>query len=383
MYQIIDCDQHLFETGNMWLDYADPKDRYQALRMVDDSAGHSWISWKGRQIRLADATIPGETSEAGDRYRRARRGDPPEIPYEEALPAAYWDPSERLAVLDRMGVDQAIGFPNYALDWERELASDLHATTVNMGAWNRWAGVVASEGAGRIHPVGHVTLQDLDWLDRELQTLSNAGIRLAMLAPALVGGKSLGHPDLLPAWDSFLHHGVTPVFHVANTERPFRDGWYDLDPSNINPVLSSVFIWVPAALAIADLVLNGVLEKRPHLRLGVVELSAVWLPQFLGYFDGAVDFVSRLHGGDYPNLDLTPSEYIKRQVRIAAFSYEYPESLVPWVGDMFMFCSDYPHSEGSMTPLQDYKEKDENATPDEAEGLFGRNASWLLRGNPS
>ena len=102
-----------------------------------------------------------------------------------------------------------------------------------------------------------------------------------MIAPALVDGRPLSHPDLDRAWAAFIEHDVAPVFHVANQQRPFDEAWYASDPEPTNPVLSSVFLWVPAALAISDLVVNGVLERRPQLRLGVIELSAVWLPMFL------------------------------------------------------------------------------------------------------
>jgi len=46
-----------------------------------------------------------------------------------------------------------------------------------------------------------------------------AGVKLAMIAPALVDGKQLSHPDLERAWRSFIEHDVTPVFHVADQPR--------------------------------------------------------------------------------------------------------------------------------------------------------------------
>ena len=67
-------------------------------------------------------------------------------------------------------------FPNYGLVWERTLGGDLDATRANMGAWNRWAATVAHEGGGRLHPVAHVTMRDLDWLDAQLASLSSAGV---------------------------------------------------------------------------------------------------------------------------------------------------------------------------------------------------------------
>lgn len=42
-----------------------------------------------------------------------------------------------------------------------------------------------------------------------------------------------------------------------------------------------MFIWTPPAIAVADLIVNGVLERHPDLRVGIVELSAVWVPLFL------------------------------------------------------------------------------------------------------
>jgi hypothetical protein len=140
-----------------------------------------------------------------------------------------------------------------------------------------------------------------------------------------------------------------------------------------------VFLWVPAALAISDLVVNGVLERRPELRLGVIELSAVWLPMFLMYLDGGVRFVTRLHGKPVADLALAPSEYVRRQVRVAAFSYERPERLIERVGDLFMCCSDYPHSEGTAQPLDDYRAlADTTSDPARAPGLYHDNAAWLL-----
>src|SRR5262245_45343028 len=169
---VIDCDQHLFESRTLWSDYADPKHREDALGIVDDPAGNAWLQWRGRRMVLADVTVPGETDEVGDRPRRVLFRSPPERPYDEALPAAYWQPSARLAELDRLGLDEAFLFPNYGLVWEHNLVDDLDATKSNMSAWNRWAVEVAAEGKERLHPVAHLTLRDLDWLDDQLRALA-------------------------------------------------------------------------------------------------------------------------------------------------------------------------------------------------------------------
>ena len=73
-----------------------------------------------------------------------------------------------------------------------------------------------------------------------------------------------------------------------------------------------------------------------------------------------------------------PSEYFCRQVRVAAFSYELPQQLMKHAGDIFMACSDYPHTEGTMTAIEDYSAAGLKPDNDSA-GFFGGNASFLLR----
>jgi predicted TIM-barrel fold metal-dependent hydrolase len=374
---VIDADQHLFEPRTMWADHGDPVDQDRMLAIVDDEAGNAWLRWQGQRIGLAHVPTPGLPDDVGEQQQRARAGEPPRTPYDEALPADFWEPTTRLVRLDQLGVDAAVCFPNYGLLWERELAGDLPATLANMRAWNRWAVQVAHDGHGRLHPVGHVTLRDLDWLDRELHTLAAGGVRAAMVAPGLVEGRALSDPVLDQAWRAFLDHGIAPVFHVANQTRPFGDAWYESDPDQSVPVLTSVFLWVPAALAIADLVLNGVLERHPDLRIGVMELSAVWLPMFVMFLDGGHDFTRRLNGTALTDLALRPSDYVRRQVRVAAFSYERPGRLARDVGDLFMACSDWPHSEGTADPLGDYRAA--RCDPVADPGLFGDNVEFLLR----
>jgi hypothetical protein len=378
----LDSDQHLFESRTLWQDHADPADRDAAIAIVDDDTGNAWVTWHGTRISLAHVTHPGDPDDVGRQQARARDGVAPEVPYDEALPRDYWDPDARLATLDRLGFDGAILFPNYGLTWERTLEHDLHATTVNMGAWNRWAASVAHDGRGRLHPVAHLTLRDLDWLDRQLATLSAAGVRLAMIPPGLVDNRPLSHPDLDGAWSAFVEHGITPVFHIASTCRPFPDAWYEteVDPDPNNLLLTSVFIWAAPALALADLALNGVLARHPDLRVGVMELSAVWVPMFMQFMDGGYSFTSRLAGSEHTELEMAPSEYVRRQVRFAAFSYEQPHRLAGVAGELFMCCSDWPHSEGTEHALAEYGSLAHGSvTAEQHPGLFGGHAAWLLR----
>jgi predicted TIM-barrel fold metal-dependent hydrolase len=378
---VIDSDQHLFEYRGLWEEHVDPTLRSEALRFVDDPLGHVHVVWRDQVLSVADVQLPGETDAIGERRRREREGLPPAARYDEILPRDYWNPAARAEKLRELGVDEAVLFPNYGLVFERTLAASLPALCANMAAWNRWCASVAAAGGGRLHPVAHLTLRDLGWLEDQLARLGAAGVRTAMLAPALVDGKPLSHPDLDRAWAAFVHHGISPVFHVADQPRPFHDGWYT-EERELGPTpMDSIFLYVGAALACTDLILNGVFERHPELRVGIVELSAVWVPLYLMMLDGGTQFVQRL-GGRTSNLRMKPSDYFRRQVRVSSFAYELPRNLQRQLGgaDLLMCCSDYPHSEGTDRPLEDYAASGKHALhPADAPGFFRDNAAFLLR----
>jgi hypothetical protein len=372
----IDSDQHLFEGRTLWADHIDPASRGDALAIVDDDLGYSWLMWRGKKISLAQVQHPGDTSELGRMTQRCIKGLPPESSYDEALPASYWEPSARLDQLDAMGLAGAVLFPNFGLLWERWLSEDLAALTANMTAWNRWCGTVVADGAGRLHPVAHLTLRDPEWLQTELASLSDRGVRLAMIAPAAVDGRPLSHRDHDRLWSAFVDSGVTPVFHVADQPRIIDAAFYpDPEETKIS-VLDSVFLWVPPAVSVTDLIVNGVFERHPQLHVGIVELSSIWVPLYLRMLDGGWDFTVSLNGTTPADLTMRPSQCFRDHVRVSSFSYEQPARLMGASGNVFMCCSDYPHSEGTATPLEDYGDAIDGAA--DASGFFRDNVSFLL-----
>jgi predicted TIM-barrel fold metal-dependent hydrolase len=376
---VIDSDQHLYETRTVWGDHIDPGMRAEALRIEDDELGYPWLMWRDRKLGAVDVQYPRQTSELGERRERIRAGLPNDRDYDEELPRDYWDASARADQLANMGVDEAVVFPNFGLLWERPLdEADLGALTANMTAWNRWCGTVAADGRGQVHPVAHCTLRDADWLHAELTRLERDSVRLAMIAPATVDGRPLSHPDHDPIWRAFVEHGVTPLFHVANQKRPFEAGWYTEPEDSFVPPLESVFLWVPGALGATDLILNGVFDRIPELKLGIVELSAVWVPMFVMMLDGGYDFTTKLNGRAIAELQRRPSEYFYDRVRVSSFSYELPSRLTKQTRDIYMACSDYPHSEGTATPIADYANSVRPCSPEDAPAFFGENASFLI-----
>jgi hypothetical protein len=76
---------------------------------------------------------------------------------------------------------------------------------------------------------------------------------------------------------------------------------------------------------------------------------------------------------------MRPSEYFRRQVRVSSFAYELPARLIRQTGDLYMCCSDFPHSEGTATPVADYGRGPVPVAPADTPGLFGENVGLLLQ----
>jgi predicted TIM-barrel fold metal-dependent hydrolase len=376
---IIDVDQHLFESRTTWSEFIEPAHRGDALSITDDQGGWPWLTWRDERLTSLEVPIPERSSLIGDDRLRRLRGDRAPASFEELIPDSYRSAGARLASLDEFGLDAAVMFPNYGLLWEQRLASDRAAQRANARAYNRFVAGVCADGDDRLFAVAHVMLHDPAWAVEEIARVRAEGVRLAMVAPAPVDGKPLSHADFDSVWAAFSDHGVAPVFHVSEFESPLHPAWRQGEAEDGERLFDSIFLYLAPAVALADLILNGTLERFPDLRVGVVELTASWVPHFLLHIDGASDFYALRHGEPYRRLGARPSEYFLRQVRVASLPYEMPNRLVPRVGDdTYMIGSDWPHAEGVADPIAAAERAVAGLTGTARANILGANASWLL-----
>jgi predicted TIM-barrel fold metal-dependent hydrolase len=375
----IDVDQHLFESRTTWSDHIDPAYRSDALCITDDDAGWPWLTWRGGRLTPLDVPIPERSALIGEDRLRRLRGERAPASFEAQVPDSYRRAGARLEALDGFGLDAAVLFPNYGLLWEQRLAADRGAQRANARAYNRFAAEVCAEGEGRLFGVAHVLLHDPAWAVEEIERVRAEGLRLAMIAPAPVDGKPLSHRDFDPVWGACSDMGVAPVFHVSDFESPLHPAWREGEHEDGEQLFDSIFLYLAPAVALANLILHGVLERFPALRIGVVELTASWVPSFLLHIDGASDFYAQRHGEPFHPLAARPSEYFLRQVRVAALPYEMPNRLVPKVGDeTFMIGSDWPHAEGVADPMAAADRAAAGLPGPARTNMLGANAAWLL-----
>ena len=97
---------------------------------------------------------------------------------------------------------------------------------------------------------------------------------------------------------------------------------------------------------LASMVLEGVFEDLPELKLIIVESGFAWLPALAWRLDRAWH---RLRS-ETPHLRHPPSHYLRRQVWLTTQPMEEPDprenlrDTIEWIGwDRLLFATDYPH----------------------------------------
>ena len=92
-----------------------------------------------------------------------------------------------------------------------------------------------------------------------------------------------------PSWTTASRRSSTwPTNPASSTRRSSP-----IPTTSFVPVLESVFIWVPPAIAVTDLIVNGTLAAAPgaaHRDRGAG--PPIWVPQYLLMLDGGWDFTS-------------------------------------------------------------------------------------------
>jgi predicted TIM-barrel fold metal-dependent hydrolase len=99
------------------------------------------------------------------------------------------------------------------------------------------------------------------------------------------------------------------------------------------------------------MVFDGVLERFPRLRGGVIELGAGWVPSLLRRLDLAAQ-IWRKSEPELAALTRPPSERIIEQMAFTPYPFEDVGAMIRESHpDLYLFSSDYPHMEGGRNPL--------------------------------
>lgn len=373
---IHDADAHVVETPDWFIAYADPDIR-------------------GLLKPLYVATVrPGEDSLI-DQFRRKhseaeyRARDEAEIMLRKNWAATGSFLSEdRPRALDLLGFASQLIFNTFANGTlcAVEHTGDLDLAYGMARAHNRAITDFCSVDR-RLLPVGYVPLADFDRAATMAAEALELGCSALMVASACPTGHSPSHVGLDPVWTQAQEAGVPVVFHVGGGGRLLDPAYFD---NGLPPVpdfhggaenfrsVDYMAIPYPPMQTLATLIIDGVLDRFPDLRIGVIEQGASWLPGLMRMLESAVDAFSR-NEERLRGLSLRPSEFIRRQVRVTPYPHEDTGWIIEQAGEeVCMFSSDYPHVEGGRNPLARFEKSLGDAPERVRDQFFAANFEDLM-----
>jgi predicted TIM-barrel fold metal-dependent hydrolase len=266
---------------------------------------------------------------------------------------------ERSRALDLLGFEEQLVFATFSAGISFHESRTVQERYAIARAHNRAMAEFCSQDQ-RLLGVGLLPLDDVELAREELTRIQACGLRAAWVPHRPCGGKSPGHADLDPLWASLADSRIPFVLHVGgrplqipaawmNTGRPVPTDWLGGGENVRGKDMTSLHH--DAETFLGSLVLDGVLERHPTLRGGVIELGAGWVPSMLKRLDWIAE-IWRKSEPDLQKLVRKPSEQISAQIKFTPYPYEDVGDLIRQSNSrLYMFSSDYPHVEGGRNPL--------------------------------
>ena len=319
-----------------------------------------------------------------------------EIPYEDMKGPdgdRNWDSKRRLTELEADGIVAEVIFPNTVPPFfpkaslgdqpPAATAGDLEARWAGLQAHNRWMADFCADVPGRRAGIAQVMLHDIPAAVQEIRWAKEHGLTGGVLLPGAPPGSGL--PPLHdatyyePLW-AVCEELDVPLNHHSGSAAPVAGE----EPEDKVVFILEVTWWAHRALT--HLLVSGVFERHPRLRLVLTEQGTAWIPEELARLDHFFDRFRHATGSQelewglpvVERMSLKPSEYWARQCAVGS-SFIRPDEvkLRHAVGiDKIMWGSDYPHKEGTLPfTLEALRAAFASVDPAEVRLMLGENAA--------
>jgi uncharacterized protein len=348
-----DADSHVMETPDWLVSYADPPVRE-------------------RMRPLYVATVkPGEESFIDELRRKHREPDYRAREADEIMLRKNWRatgsflPEDRPRALDLLGFASQLVFNTFLNKYllRSEQGDDPQFGYGLARAHNRAIADFCAVDR-RLLGVGYVPLADFERSKAMAKEALELGCKALMIPSACPLTHSPSHIGLDPVWAQAEEAGIPIVFHVGGGGQLLHPSYFE---NGLPPVpdfhggaenfrsIDYMAIPYPPMQTIATLILDGVLDRFPRLKIGVIEQGASWVPGWMRTLDSAWE-AFRKNEERLQRLSLRPSEFVRRSLRVTP----YPAEPVGWIvenagEEVCLFSSDYPHVEGGRNPLRRFE----------------------------
>lgn len=292
-YQLISADAHVLEPPDLFQKRVPAEFRHAAPRFETAPGTSGWVL-----DGLEPVPLP-PTAAAGSGYAMDRRNGGT-LGFDDVLPALY-DPAERLRAQDTDSVDAEVLYPSPRL-WDTiNLVEDAQLRLACVRAYNDWIAEFCAHSPERLIGLGKIP-SGSDPVAKEelLRCVGDLGLR-GVILDAWPGGGAATNSEDEPFWAAVQETGVPVSIHYA-----IGAGVETLPPGGVSPGMRP-----PMADAPLPLVVNGIFDRYPNVRLVFAHGDAGWALHWLEFMD--INYVRHRHLDEYKLQDpeLVPSDYLR------------------------------------------------------------------------
>jgi predicted TIM-barrel fold metal-dependent hydrolase len=356
-FPVISADSHITEPPNTYVERVDADFRDRAPRMVDaGDKGDLFVIDGMKPINLGTAAAAGlppeEIKALGRRFDELHRSG--------------WDPSVRVADQQRDGVAAEVIYPTVGMLLCNH--PDLEYKDACFKAYNGWIAEYCSEDTSRLLGIGQTAMVTPEQGIADLHRIKALGLRGVMM-PGMPGVEDYDSPVYDPFWQTAVDLELPLSFHILTTKAGKTRG----------PAMAGFLSIVRGCQDImAMLVLGGVFERNPSLRIVCVEADAGWVPHFMYRMDHAY----KRHRFWLPpgqELSRLPSEIFAEHIYT---TFQDDWTAFAHADDMnwhrLMWANDFPHSDSTWPWSQDLlSEHAARLRPEQQRAILCGNAAEL------
>jgi predicted TIM-barrel fold metal-dependent hydrolase len=359
-FHFIDSDAHVLEPRDMFERYLEPQ--YRAQMPV------AWADYQGEPLAFGfEIRVP---KPAGGAYVMPFGNDPltgrNRIDTHAHLVAldggariarpghdeAYaefarqgFPPEMYTLAMDRSGIDYMVVYPTTGL--LTTAVPDLPAATAAAyrRAYNNWLHDFCVAAGGRVLGAAAVDLRDAEEAAREARRcVKEFDFKAVYINPVPVGEHRLYDDFYEPLWNTLEELDVPLAVHTGTGNAADQMLYHYLP--RLRTAQTTVAFTIGNMLACTALIMGGVLEQHPRLRVVHLESGAGWVPFWLDRLAASVQ--GGFRGLDIPGLKLHPVEYFQRQCFISADQDDpgITHVIAALGDDNLVTATDFGHPEG-------------------------------------
>ena len=349
--RFVDCDMHIMEPPDLFEKYLDPtfKDRVILPIGADGRPTRGMIVVDGKPTsmdvdlqRYRKRSVSGRATNATQPLSGSRIADSGRLDF--AIDRGY-NAEAQVMGMEIEGIDIGVLYPTVGLSLIARNNLDPQISLALCQAYNNWIHDFCQYSPDQLKFVAMLPFHDVNLACKELlRCVNELGAVGSFLRPNLVNDHYWHSNYWTPLYSLHEELNVTLGFHEGT------GAWY----SHMNTLYGEnrfyrhvTSHWIEMQQALVAMIIGGVFEFHPTLRVGFLEAQNSWVPGLLTRIEWDYPQYRDSHA---PYLSLTPKEYFRRNCWAAVEGSEPEiEATASLIGaDRMCISTDYPHFDSNF-----------------------------------